>query len=292
MGNSITTFSKRLKIAYNDKKKLIKESGGKYSKEEFAKKVYGVGTDGKVHVDRVNKWFQGKNFPSPDLIPEIAKELDCDIAYLFGEIECKHCKEQQITDITGLSEEASASLIEISKDEQKLEALNDFINNSNFESLLNELYLFAHSHNKTMTITDIYSKHKSSHSRKASDVYRTNLFNIFTNLISDIYSGNTDTMNKLVLDALALNIKKNVDYKEEILHNGSNNDYQSVDDLIKLIDKSIMKDTENIIKIIDADNSHGYTLAEIVKKFETFNTPTVEKKKNTYTNYNEENNNP
>lgn len=134
MSNSITIFSNRLKKAYNDKKRSLKDSGGKYSKEEFAKNVYGVGTDGKVHVDRVNKWFQGKNFPSPDLIPEIAKELDCDIAYLFGEIECKHCKEQQITEITGLSAEGASTLINLS--DWNKEILNKIIINKRFNKLI------------------------------------------------------------------------------------------------------------------------------------------------------------
>lgn len=85
----------------------------------------------------IRNWIQGKNYPrSIKDILELCNILNCDLDYLFTDMECKTHDIEFIHEYTGLSETAISYLHEKSRSKRYLEILNIFLKYGNFDNAL------------------------------------------------------------------------------------------------------------------------------------------------------------
>ena len=117
-------------------KSTAKEQG--YTQQTLAEKMY-------VSVETVKKWYT-TTMPDLDTVRELANELDVDVAFLLGDIECKHHEEQTIKDVTGLSKESCVNLLRIARNNPEGFAVLDEILSSDdtaeeLSNLLSSIWL-------------------------------------------------------------------------------------------------------------------------------------------------------
>ena len=96
MSDKLHTFS------FKDGLKRARKDNG-YTQKSFAEKF-------KISIDTVKNWEQGRNVPEIKTLEKLCNFFDCDLDYLFGNIECKKHDTQFIKDKTGLSEKAIEEL--------------------------------------------------------------------------------------------------------------------------------------------------------------------------------------
>lgn len=94
MGDKLHTFS--LKARFKKGFKKARKASG-YTQTSFAEKF-------NVSIDTVRNWEQGRNVPEIETLEKLCDFFQCDMGYLFGEIDCKTHNIQFIQDYTGLSE--------------------------------------------------------------------------------------------------------------------------------------------------------------------------------------------
>ncbi len=116
-------------------KSTAKEQG--YTQQALAEKM-------NVSVETVKKWYT-TTMPDLGTVRELANELNVDVAFLLGDIECKHHEEQTIKDVTGLSKESCVNLLRIARNNPEGFAVLDEILSSDdtaeeFSNLLSSVW--------------------------------------------------------------------------------------------------------------------------------------------------------
>lgn len=109
-------------------KTTAKEQG--YTQQTLAEKMY-------VSVETVKKWYT-TTMPDLGTVRELANKLNVDVAFLLGDIECKHHEEQTIKDVTGLSEKACENLVKM-KGSSKMAVLDGLLRNDKFLDVLGSI---------------------------------------------------------------------------------------------------------------------------------------------------------
>lgn len=102
------------------------------TQEQFANKYH-------FTLASVKKWEQGKATPEADTLALLCEIFNCDMSYLFNQIDLRTHDLQYVHDMTGLSHEAIEYLVGEKTDgyrEMRIKALNFFLTSVNFENAL------------------------------------------------------------------------------------------------------------------------------------------------------------
>lgn len=182
----------------------------------------------------ITAWESGKNIPEYTELYMLCNIFDIHVGYLLGDIQCHKYSEQNIVDITGLSEEASNVLLDIGLDtsffnnmfgrkidsetleevqrwhNEYIDIISNFLTNENFEEFLEQIKEYFFSFYSEKTARYIYKKHPER---------QVNLILERDGLYSAHYK--TSKMFDKLLDSVAEKYM-NIDYKqiEEAYKNG------------------------------------------------------------------------
>jgi len=129
--------------------KRIRETriaAGIKSQSEFAEKV-GYTAESR---QTVGKWETGQVFPSIYNFRDMSRVLKCDIGYLLCEYDCKTRETADISQATGLSENAVNKLMAINTGERReiINTLSRIIEQDDFISLLSAIHVHDWNFNK------------------------------------------------------------------------------------------------------------------------------------------------
>lgn len=143
------------------KKKLqrVREEKGKTQKQ--------LAEDLKVGESTISNWEQeGRAFPRFDMLIKLKEYYDCDWDYLIGDMTCRKHDYNYVSEVTGLSLEASAKLIDWhDKGYNDLtdfgEILSDIIMDENFDKIIQYIHGMRYASNPTQEHYDMMVNHAS-----------------------------------------------------------------------------------------------------------------------------------
>lgn len=101
MGDKLHSFSFK-----NGFKRARKNN--RYTQKTFADEF-------NISIETVKNWEQGRNIPEIKTLEKLCDFFQCDLDYLFNNIECKTHDVQFIQDCTGLSENSIENICTINK---------------------------------------------------------------------------------------------------------------------------------------------------------------------------------
>lgn len=131
MGDLLHTYKNNFKIMI---KKIRKDAG--YTQKTLADAL-------GISIETIKNWEQGRNIPEIEIICRLCDFFDCDIDYLFNNIECKKHDDEFIHQETGLSEIAIRNIRYINDFHEynyKIDILNALLENDDFSlRLMTEL---------------------------------------------------------------------------------------------------------------------------------------------------------
>lgn len=125
MGDKLHSFS------FKDGFKRARKNN-RYTQKTFADEF-------NISIETVKNWEQGRNIPEIKTLEKLCDFFQCDLDYLFNNIECKTHDVQFIQDCTGLSEAAINRIISNNGDTPDQDFLNSFILSKQFLEIQNNM---------------------------------------------------------------------------------------------------------------------------------------------------------
>lgn len=184
---------------YNTSQEAKHDKFRKRLKEECEKKhLTAVGLANKLGytVHAVNGWCKSSGgFPSYSVLVQLSELFDCDVAYLMGEIDCRHISTQHIADLTGLSPE-SAAILE-SGNNSMIDAI---ISNKDYALLMARAWQYTHSqYTNGVSVNDESGLDIGSidNGLSARDVLKASAADVFSRILDSIYNDNDSEMQEV-----------------------------------------------------------------------------------------------
>ncbi len=151
-------------------------------------------------LDTISKYTSAKapQFPPLEIMGIIAKELNVDVAYLLGEIDCKKVSAQRLQDITNLSTKSSNTLSELCKNDIYKEMLDSLFSSDYIKIVLTDLYQYLHCHNKRVYVNDMILKEEELYTDKPlQKIYKSSALDSYGKMIEELFNNNDKSANEM-----------------------------------------------------------------------------------------------
>jgi DNA-binding XRE family transcriptional regulator len=235
-----------------DKKVFAKRFKESYKKKGYTHLTLALKLN--VSTDTVKNWSSPNRDSMPkdmDMLSSIAKLLDVDVAYLWGEIDCKHYSEQTIVDVTGLSEKSASVLCGL--DSMSIEALDFLLSHNNFNRLLYEVWNYGHAHNRIIKLID--EPLNNVQTIRNPSMIKFAPSESFKNILDDYYNSNSEELGNV---AVYHSIQKILGYLKEYEnwknYNDTHIDYQEKFERFEKSTKECIEIEQNHIKKYDTQS--------------------------------------
>jgi len=214
------TFEEQKRIFSANLKSAMKEKN--MSKLQLANKL-------NYAIDTVSKYTSAKapQFPPLEVMGVIAKELNVDVAYLMGEIDCKKNTTQRLQDITTLSSKSCDTLTELCQNTLYLEVLDALLSYDCIKIVLTDLYQYLHCHNKRVYVNDrVLNEEELYTDKPLQKIYKSSALDSYGKMIEELFNNNYKSANEMfaltyfktmleLIDSLVSNIDTEETYYNE-----------------------------------------------------------------------------